>query len=88
VDIVQLVTFGWDRNNPRSTLERRIIMEDADAKEIERINQMSQYDMASLWRHAPSGHPYFDSSKPYYEIFKKRFDSLGGFTPEISKSIG
>ena len=63
-------------------------MENADPKEIERINQMSQRDMASLWRHAPAGHQYFDSTKPYHEIFKKRFAELGGFTPKISKSIG
>ena len=63
-------------------------MEDTTTEEIKKINQMSQSEMASLWRHAPSGHPYFDTTKPYYEIFKKRFSSLGGFTPEISKSIG
>ena len=33
-------------------------------------------------------HPYFDRTLPYYEVFKKRFDELGGFTPEISKSLG
>ena len=57
-------------------------------EEIAKINQMSQFDMCSLYRFAPSGHPYFDSSKPYYKHFKKRFDELGGFTPEISKAIG
>ena len=55
---------------------------------IEKINKMSQIEMASLWRHAPSGHPYFDDRLPYYEEFKKRFEKLGGFTPEISKAIG
>ena len=57
-------------------------------KEIEKINQMSQYEMASLWRFAPSGHPYFDKRKPFFKVFNKRFKQLGGFTPTISKSLG
>lgn len=57
--------------------------------EIEKINNMSRLDMARLWRHAPSGHPYFDSSKPYFKIFEHRFMTiLGGFSPQISKQIG
>ena len=57
-------------------------------KIIEKINQMSHYDMCSLWRFAPTGHPYFDNTKPYVNVFKKRlFDHFGGFTPEISKSL-
>lgn len=59
-----------------------------DQTEVDKINAMSRIEMATLWRFAPSGHPYFDSSKPYYEIFKSRFDNLGGFSPEISKAIG
>lgn len=55
---------------------------------IQDINKMSQEDMARLWRFAPSGHPYFDNTIPLYGVFKKRFDELGGFTPEISKKIG
>lgn len=62
-------------------------MTNPEKKEIEIINQMSQRDMASLWRHAPVGHPYFDRTKPFFEVFNKRFTELGGFTPEISKSI-
>ena len=58
-------------------------------KEIEKINKMAHYDMCSLWRFAPSGHPYFDNTKPYADIFKKRlFEYFGGFTPDISKGIG
>ena len=63
-------------------------MMEADPKEVEKINNMSQYDMAALQRFAPSGHLYFDSTKPYHEIFHKRFKELGGMTPEISKSLG
>ena len=55
---------------------------------IEEINQLSQMDMARLWRYAPPGHPYFDKTKPFYEVFDKRFRELGGFNPTISKAIG
>jgi len=54
----------------------------------ETIDGMSQYEMASLWRFAPSGHPYFDNTLPLFEYFNARFKKLGGFTPEISKSLG
>ncbi len=58
-------------------------------KEIAKINQMSHYDMCSLWRTAPAGHQYLDSTLPYANIFKERlFNHFGGFTSEISKSIG
>ena len=62
-------------------------MTDEEAKTIETINNMTQREMASLWRYAPAGHPYFDKTKPYFEVFNKRFTELGRFTPEISKSI-
>lgn len=62
-------------------------MTEAETKTIESINQMSQTEMASLWRYAPAGHPYFDRTKPFYEVFDKRFKELGGFTPAISKAI-
>ena len=52
------------------------------------IADMSQFEMCRLWRFAPSGHPYFDNTLPLYEVFKTRFDSLGGFTPTISKQLG
>jgi len=57
-------------------------------KHKKEIDNMSQMEMASLWRFAPSGHPYFDDRLPLFEHFSKRFESLGGFTPEISKAIG
>ena len=63
-------------------------MEDVEIKEIEKINKMSQKEMALLWRFAIPGHPYFDRTKPFFEVFDKRFKSLGGFTPKISKSLG
>lgn len=55
--------------------------------EKNKIDAMTQMDMARLWRFAPSGHPYFDTALPLHEHFAKRFKSLGGFTPTISKAI-
>jgi hypothetical protein len=61
---------------------------DEQVAEIAKINAMEHYDMCSMWRFAPSGHPYFDSSLPFHEVFRKRlFEHFGGFTPEISKSL-
>ena len=54
--------------------------------EIYKINKMTQLEMATLHRYAPTGHPYFDTTKPYHDIFKQRFNELGGFTAEISKN--
>lgn len=62
-------------------------MIDEEQKTIDSINQMSQIQMALLWRYAPSGHLYFDRTKPFFEVFDKRFTELGRFTPEISKAI-
>lgn len=55
---------------------------------INTINSMSRTEMARLWRFAPSGHIYFDTTLPYYEIFKARFDELDGMSTSISKEIG
>lgn len=63
-------------------------MDKLNQKEVDKINNMTQMEMARLWRFSPSGHPYFDTTKPFFEIFKKRFHELGGFTPAISKAIG
>jgi len=52
------------------------------------INSLSHYEMCRLARFAPVGHKYFDKSEPYWGLFKKRFEKLGGFTPEISKDLG
>lgn len=51
------------------------------------IDEMTQIQACRLWRFAPSGHPYFVSDTEVYTYFKKRFDELGGMTPEISKLI-
>ena len=57
-------------------------------EEIDRINQMSQMEMARAWRYSPSGHHYFDKTLPFFEVFDARFTELGRFTPEISKQLG
>ena len=59
-----------------------------DPAEVAKINAMTREAMCRLWRNAPAGHPYFDTTKPYYAIFKARFDELGGFSRAISKKIG
>lgn len=54
----------------------------------EGIDQMSQIEMASLRRFAPSGHPVFRCDLPLFDYFEAKFRALGGMTPEISKAIG
>jgi hypothetical protein len=52
----------------------------------EQIDKMSQYDMARLWRFGKSGDPLLMDDAGIY--FEKVFKEKGGFTPEISKSLG
>ena len=58
----------------------------------EQIDGMSRYQMCSLHRFHKSGDPtcpWFDNRNPeLVEHWQKRFRELGGFTPEISKSLG
>ena len=52
-----------------------------------KIDSMSHYDMCRTWRFAKTGNWMIMGECGDY--FKKRlFDELGGFTPEISKSLG
>jgi hypothetical protein len=57
---------------------------DADIKA--KIDAMSREQMARMWRFAPVGHPMFQGEVGEY--FVKRFNELGGWTPELSKQIG
>jgi hypothetical protein len=57
-------------------------------KKIDEINSMTHEDMCRLWRFAPFGCEIFQSDKPFFKVFQKRFKEFGGFTPEISKKIG
>lgn len=52
-----------------------------------RIDSMTREEMARHWRFAPHGDAIF-SSKAHADRFVKRFRSLGGMSPEISKRIG
>ena len=62
---------------------------DYQQAEIAKINAMTHEEMCYLWRFSPTGHPYFDTTKPYAEVFEERlFKHFGGFTPEISKKMG
>ncbi len=51
-----------------------------------KIDSMSQYHMAHLWRFAKFGEPLLQGETGEY--FQKVFAEKGGFTPEISKSLG
>lgn len=62
--------------------------EPIDQKLVDDINNMSHKEMARLWRFTPPDHFCFDDRLPYFEIFKERFEELGGMTPKISKQIG
>lgn len=52
------------------------------------IDQLTHEQMATIYRHSPSGHPWFDSTLPLNDYFMERFNSFGGMTPAISKTIG
>lgn len=50
------------------------------------IDAMTRFQMCSLWRRAPSGHPYLQGACGEY-FSNRLFKELGGFTPEISKAL-
>lgn len=51
------------------------------------IDGMSRYEMCKLWRFAEVGEPLLQGEAG--DHFKERlFGVLGGFSPEISKSLG
>ena len=60
-------------------------------KEVEEakaeIDKLTRFDMASLCRFAPIGHPYFDNTLPLADYFQARFHALGGESPAISKAL-
>jgi hypothetical protein len=55
-------------------------------EEKQEIDSMSRYEMCYRWRFGKVGDPIFIGDTGQY--FAERLDSLGGFTPEISKQIG
>ena len=69
------------------------LMEEMDNERTEEhlshIRTMSHVDMARMWRFTPSGHPYFNTDYPMLvNEFAKRWELLGGMTPEVSRLIG
>ena len=53
-----------------------------------KIDAMTYERMAYLLRFAPSGHIYFDMTKPFHKVFMAKFSNFGGWTPALSKKIG
>ena len=65
-------------------MELNMSLSDETKKEID---SMSHYEMCRVWRFSKSGNPLFTGDSGKY--FKDRlFNHFGGFTPEISKSLG
>ena len=54
------------------------------------IDALSQYELCRIWRFAKTGHKYLvgidEGTVGHY--FAARLKEKGGFTPEISKSLG
>lgn len=50
------------------------------------IDEMSQYELCKKWRFAPAGDPLLQGEVGEY--FAAKLKEKGGFTPEISKSLG
>jgi len=51
------------------------------------IDAMSHRELCSLWRHGDSGNKLLQGEAGAY-LKDRLFNHFGGFTPEISKSIG
>ena len=58
-----------------------------NVEEIKKIiDRMSQYDLCRKWRFAAVGDPLLQGEVGDY--FAAKLKEKGGFTPEISKSLG
>jgi hypothetical protein len=55
-------------------------------KQKAQIDAMGRYELCRMWRFARIGEPLLQNEAGQY--FKKRLDELGGFSQEISKSLG
>lgn len=51
------------------------------------IDAMSHYELCRLWRFAEIGNPLLQGKTGDYFSYRL-FKHFGGFTPEISKSLG
>jgi len=75
-------------NYPMPATTAPVAATPAEQAEFDDINALSHFDMCRIWRGHSSGHPWFDSSKPFHIVFWQRlFGHFGGFTPEISKAL-
>lgn len=54
---------------------------------LEKIAQLTHYEMCSLYRFAPAGHPYFIRDTPEEKAFSARYEIFGGMTPEMSRAL-
>ena len=63
-------------------------MQELSKIEKEKIDKLSQMEMARMYRFTPSGHIYFKTGTPECVYFFKLFNEKGGMTPGISKAIG
>ena len=55
---------------------------------IQDIKNLSYKELCVLWLTAPAGHPYFDATLPYFEVFSDRlFNTFGGIKSEMHKTI-
>lgn len=52
------------------------------------IDSLTHEQMARLLRFAPPEHPYLDTADTLNDIFMARWESFGGWNPELSKKIG
>lgn len=56
---------------------------------LKEIETFDHYTMCSMWRFGNCRPIFLRNDIPTGEAFKKRlFEHFGGFTPEISKSLG
>ena len=53
----------------------------------ERLPNLTHFEMARLYRYAPTGHPLFNTKLGLYPRFEKQFKDFGGMTSSISKEI-
>ena len=56
-------------------------------KTIEEVEQMTRLELCRLWRFAHVSE-FWQRDNPVANAAKERLDTLGGFSPEISKQIG
>lgn len=81
--------MATQKTDKTPTTMNKYTQDEIDAA-LQRIENMDHYTMCRLWRFAPAGSEiYFRNDYPTGEAFTNRlFKHFGGFTPEISKSLG